>query len=263
MWPILWICMVILMRLEISFGRYLFVPMEERINATGTLKEDWCTGEGAFKNIIDVTLYTCGEECMRRRRCKSVLYYTEMKFCRLRDVADVTVASTQGLRKLCLSSDVLTWDFSVIGNCAPRPCDEKSRCYLNKYLIDRCEMTECLRSVISNGHAASLTSDVGSSTAFFCDEPYTRVGQSYVNTCDANGEWSVPDFACYPRCNFSPTFDNADVTPTSPHVYVVNETMNYNCKTGFHREDTTDNSGIICGEHGDWSEPQCVADGLT
>ena len=259
MWPILWMCALGLVQFELCFGRFLFVPMEERTNATGTLKDDWCTDQGAYKTITEVTLYTCGEECMRRIRCKSVLYYTQMKFCWLRDVVTVIPTSTQGLRNLCISSDISTWDYSVIGNCGTKPCFEKERCYLNQYLIDRCEVTECPRPVISNGQVASLTSDVGSSTTFFCNEPFTKVGQSNVITCGSNGEWSpTPEVACYRRCDFPPTFDNADMTLVSPYVYVANETIDYECKTDYHRQDATDISGIICDEHGDWSVPRCI-----
>ena len=249
-----------MLRFDVSFGRYLFVPMEERINATGTLKDDWCTNEGAYKTIVDVTLYTCGEECMRRIRCKSVLYYSQLKFCWLRDVVAVIPTSTRGLRKLCKSSDISSWDYSVIGHCGTKPCFESERCYLNKYLIDRCEITECPRPVIQNGYVASLTSDVGKSTSFFCDDSYTKIGQSNVITCGTNGEWSPPpDVACYRRCDFFPTFDNAYVTPVSPRVYVTNDTLEFKCKTGFHREDASGSSEIMCDEHGGWSVPRCIA----
>ena len=196
---ILWIYTITLVKIGAVCGRYLFVTMEERINATGTLKKDWCTDETSFKNLIGVTLYTCGEECMRRTRCQSVLYHKEMKFCRLRSVAMVTPLHTASLYEDCWSSDISTWDNSILGRCAPMPCDEKSRCYLNFYEIDRCEFSECLEPPTKlHSHFASMTSDVGSLNAYFCDKSFIRVGTGSI-ICNGTSEWTYSDVICEPR----------------------------------------------------------------
>ena len=252
-------CTVVAFIVQVDFicGRYLVVPLEEQVNATGVLKQDWCTDYSSFRTIVGITMYKCGEECMRRARCESVLYHTGLKLCRLRSEAEVSLSSTEGLRKLCLSSIIASWDISVLGRCATKPCDIKSRCYLNRYLIDRCEITECVQPpIIPNSHVSSMTSAVGSSNIYFCDKPYIKSGNSSV-ICEENGEWSNPDFACYPSCEFSPSFENAVLKPTSPHVYVKDETAYYECKNGYHREDGASHE-LTCNESGDWSEPRCL-----
>ena len=190
---------IILANLGTASGRYIFVSMEERTNATGVVKKDWCTDVNSFKNIIGITLYKCGEECMRRSRCRSVLYHKEMRFCRLRNETIVTPQHTETLYEECWSSDISTWDDSVLGRCAGGPCNDKSRCYLDLYQINRCEVTECLEPPHKpDTHLASMTSDIGASNAYFCKKSFIRIGNASIS-CTKTGEWTSSNVTCHPR----------------------------------------------------------------
>ena len=237
---------------------YLSVSIETQTSVTGELKNDWCTEKKSFKLITHITLYQCGEECMRRSRCLSILYLWEMRSCRLRSESNVALDSTLGLYRLCLSSDILTWDFSVIGKCSLRPCDYKSRCYVDSVGNWNCNITECLDPPsIPAAKKSSSVSDIMSTMTYFCDQPNTKVGHSMI-TCNGRGEWISPDFKCYPRCELVSPLQNAVLNFKNSHIYVINESVEYDCIDGYYREESYIGTPLVCDENGDWSTPQCA-----
>ena len=230
-----------------------FTPKAKYLNAKGTLIEDWCTDMHVFRTFTNIILFECADECMRRTRCLSFLYHIGMEFCMLRREAKVTPPSIAGLYKLCLSSDITTWNLGVIGPCATRPCDRKSRCQ-GTYSFT-CPILECLHAPeMPDSKVVSSVMKVGSRTLYFCLHKYTITGEHGI-TCTNDGSWSTSDFKCQRRCDFSPNFDKAEILTESPKIYVENDTADYACVNGYSRP--SENETLVCNSTGTWSQPHC------
>lgn len=234
------------------------LPTKQQIQGAGDLKEDWCTQDSSFTSFVDVTLYQCGEECMRRSRCLSILYHWEMHFCTLRNKQIVTIDSTQGQHKLCLSSDIMTWDLAVVDACASRPCDNRSRCFTDEDGTQSCQVTECLEAPAFNDTKISSTvSKILSKSVYFCDPIYTTVGH-FTTTCTENGEWTIPNFKCSIRCPLLWFLQNAKLKLDPPRIYVVGDSVDYECIDGYYREQNFEGVQLVCNKDGSWSTPHCL-----
>ena len=249
-----WILIVALTYFSKSLA---FLPTKQFISGRGELKEDWCVDLNVFRTFTDVTLYECADECMRRTRCLSFLYHSDMKFCMLRSEAEVIPPSIAGLYRLCLSSDIMTWNLAVIGPCATRPCDRKSRCESN-YASFTCVVSECLHPLpMPDSKLVSSMMTVGSRNLYFCLHQYTVVGNRVI-TCTDSGTWTDSDFTCQQRCDFSANFNNAEIIHVSPRIYLENDTVDYACTNDYSRDEGYENEKLVCNSTGVWSEPHCV-----
>lgn len=232
-----------------------FTPTTKYLNSKGILVEDWCTDIYVFRAFTNVLLYECAEECMRRTRCLSFLYHRGMNLCMLRREAKVTPTSIAGLHRLCLSSDIMTWNLAVIGPCATRPCDSKSRCQ-GTYSFS-CPISECLHAPqMPDSKAVPSVMKVGGRNLYFCLHKYTITGGRVI-TCTDSGAWTNPDFTCKRRCDFSATFDKAEILTEAPRIYVENDTVDYICANGYLRDTGYENEQLVCNSTGTWSQPHC------
>ena len=243
--------------LSIASTDYLSATMDQQALAMGNLKDDWCTEKSSFKLFEGVTLYQCANECMRRSRCLSILYHKEMRLCSLRSEQNITLESTLGLYKSCISSDIMTWDLSIIDVCSSRPCsDLKSRCTVQRYVQHKCTISECLEPPsVPGARISSFLCDVGLTLKYFCDSPNIKVGNSTI-TCNDEGEWTLSDFRCYPQCDLISPFQHAHLNFESPHVYIKNDSVEYDCVTGYYSKKNT--TKLVCDGNGGWSSPQCA-----
>ena len=226
------------------------------LNSKGTLIEDWCTDMFVFRTFTNIILYECADECMRRTQCLSFLYHSGMKFCMLRREATVTPTSIAGLYRQCLSSDIMTWNLAVIGPCATRPCDRKSRCQ-GTYGFT-CSVSECLHAPeMPDSKVVSSVMKVGSKTLYFCLHKYTITGEQGI-TCTNNGSWSTSNFMCKRQCDFGANFDKAVIHLDASRIYVENDTVDYECAKGYTRDIGYENEKLVCYSTGTWSQHHCI-----
>ena len=84
---------------------------------------------------------------------------------------------------------------------------------------------------------------------FRCHDEYTMVGDPTI-TCSDNGEWTIPEFVCYPNCK-RPNVKNAYVIMFDPAL-AFNTTAIFQCIDGY---TAVGKITITCLSSGGWSKP--------
>ena len=111
----------------------------------------------------------------------------------------------------------------------------------------------CPTPRLSNAVVTSFNPRLAYNTTakFICNDGYTALGDLKV-TCLSNGQWSDPEFECYPNCP-TPSIPNADMI-TSATTLAFNTTVTMKCREGYYNKATESNLfTITCGAAGQWS----------
>ena len=116
------------------------------------------------------------------------------------------------------------------------------RCYKN-----------CPTPRLSNAAVTSFNPRLAYNTTakFICNDGYTVSGNLKIS-CLSNGQWSDPEFECYPNCP-TPLIPNADMV-TLATTLAFNTTVTMKCHDGYYNKATESNLfTIICEAAGQWS----------
>ena len=111
----------------------------------------------------------------------------------------------------------------------------------------------CPTPRLSNAAVTSFNPRLAYNTTakFICNDGYTALGDLKV-TCLSNGQWSDPEFECYPNCP-TPSIPNADMM-TLATTLAFNTTVTMKCHEGYYNKATESNLfTIICEAAGQWS----------
>ena len=150
------------------------------------------------------------------------------------------VGSTNSIR--CYEGYTLFGNSSIICEKDGSWSTSDFRCYKN-----------CPTPSLSNSALTSFNPRLAYNTTakFICNDGYTVLGDLNV-ICVSNGQWSDPEFECYPNCP-TPSIPNADMI-TLATTLAFNTTVTMKCHEGYYNKATESNLfTIICEAAGQWS----------
>ncbi|XP_048750884.2 uncharacterized protein LOC125662641 isoform X1 [Ostrea edulis] len=94
-------------------------------------------------SFVDYSILDCVEDCLRRKRCKSVSYYGGAKYCEI-NYENKTTAPNKYLESAgWVYSEREDWDKTITGPCAFSNCEMNQACQPLPFAKHKCVLTDC------------------------------------------------------------------------------------------------------------------------
>ncbi|XP_061190037.1 uncharacterized protein LOC133197868 [Saccostrea echinata] len=153
-------------------------------------------------SFTDYSILDCVEECLRRKRCKSISYYQGAHYC------ETNYENRRGASSMYIQdsgwiySDIEDWDKEIIGACSNANCRENEKCNHLSLGEFKCVLSDCgvPRSENISFDAVERWDGIGIYRRIHlkCAENYRQTGsQQFI--CQSNGKWKT-DLNCESAC---------------------------------------------------------------
>ncbi|XP_061190113.1 lymphocyte antigen 75-like [Saccostrea echinata] len=153
-------------------------------------------------SFTDYSILDCVEECLRRKRCKSISYYQGAHYCEInyesRNTSSLMYVQDAGW----IYSDIEDWDNELIGPCSNANCTENEKCDQLSFQEFKCILTDC--GVPTDKNVSFSMVDRWDGIGIYrgihlkCAENYNQTG-SQLFVCQSNGKWKS-DLICEKVC---------------------------------------------------------------
>ncbi|KAK6171985.1 hypothetical protein SNE40_018395 [Patella caerulea] len=201
-----------------------------------------------FKIVENVGVLHCAKYCLQRSMCQS--FGQEGDVCSLFENHSVTDLETNIGSLFSFKSHFEHFfpqnEMYVCGNVT---CPIGTICIQTINHNTACVFTECpnIPEVPRNSYLpAIVTREVGKTLLLQCD--FRPVGNASI-TCQADGNWTTPNFNCFDECVAQPTSNSMTNDPMNTNATAIGTIVTYTCnppKFG--------NTSIICLGNGTWSQ---------
>ncbi|XP_048764963.2 uncharacterized protein LOC125672790 [Ostrea edulis] len=172
-------------------------------------------------SFVDYSVLDCVEDCLRRKRCKSVSYYGGANYCEIH-YEDKTTAPNRYLESAgWVYSEREDWDKTITGPCAISNCEINQTCQPLPFAKHECVLTDCGLPYIPEADMNSVERwdaiAVGRMVHLRCIDQEKQIGSGRL-LCSTEGYW-IADLIC----GWSRFGDHIYIVGDSPNDWISAE----------------------------------------